>query len=98
MGNIPTPAAFTGPVRSHDPYAGGVMTKHGWFSAEDLRGVHHRYVYDRNGERVLQFPDSVTVMGQPMYREIPEWVVAQREAATTKRETEGAQGQDRAAD
>ncbi|MCA9878492.1 MAG: hypothetical protein KC442_11940 [Thermomicrobiales bacterium] len=90
MGNISTPAAFTGPSRSQDPYAGGVMTKHGWFSAEDLRGVHHRFVYDRNGERVLQFPYSVTVIGEPMYRGIPDHVVRERE-------TEGAQGQNRAA-
>ena len=86
MGNIATPTAFQGPARSRDPYAGGVMTKHGWFSNEDLRAVHHRWIYDRNGERVLQFPYSVTVMGEPLYRALPEYVVAERETQTAQDE------------
>ena len=80
MGNISTPTAFQGAQRSQDPDAGGIMTKHGWFSDEDLRGVAHRFVYDRNGERVLQFPYGVAINGEPLYRAIPEHVVAQREA------------------
>lgn len=54
------------------------MTKHGWFSDEDLRGVHHRWISDRNGHRLLQFPYTMTVMGEPMYRDVPEHVIALR--------------------
>jgi len=79
MRNISTPHAYQGPSRSADPYVGGVITKHGWFSDEDLRCVHHRWISDRNGHRLLQFPYSVTVMGEPMYRAIPDYVIRERE-------------------
>ena len=89
MGNISTPHAYQGPSRSDDPYAGGVMTKHGWFSYEELDANEATFTHDRNGRRVIQFPNSREVSGRPMYRVIPEWVL---------REQDEMEEQDRAAD
>lgn len=58
-----------------DPYAGGIRTKHGWFSYEELEQYGARETYDSNGELLIQFPYSVTVMGGPMYRPVPAHVV-----------------------
>lgn len=53
-----------------DPYAGGVISEHGWFSMDDIIEAGARFLYDRNGERVIQFPP---------FRDIPEHVVDQHE-------------------
>lgn len=91
MGNISTPRAYQGPSRSDDPYTGGVMTKHGWFSYAELDANQARYTTDRNGREVIQFPFSREASGRPMYREIPEHVLREQD----DREP---QDQDRAAD
>ena len=80
MGNITTPVEFAGPSRSEDPYTGGVMTKHGWFSYAELDAAEVRYTKDRNGRRVLQFPFSREVSGRPMYRDIPAFVMRAQDA------------------
>ena len=50
-----------------DPYAGGIITKHGWFSYEEV-GEHGGVLRtDDRGNRVVQFPE----FGQ-YYRPIPE--------------------------
>lgn len=90
MGSITTPAEFAGPSRSEDPYAGGVMTKHGWFSFAELDANEVRYTKDRDGRRVLQFPFSREASGRPMYREIPMHVERAQDAQRAE--------QDRAAD
>ncbi len=79
MGNISTPPQFQGPPRSDDPYAGGIMTKHGWFSYADIDEAGGKVGYDRNGERVLQFPYAKDSEGKPVYRAIPDHVVKQHE-------------------
>lgn len=91
MGNISTPKAFQGASRSDDPYTGGVMTKHGWFSYEELEANEVRYTQDRNGRNVLQFPFSREASGRPMYRTIPEHVLREQDALAE-------QERDRAAD
>ena len=64
----------------HDPYAGGVMTKHGWLSRHDLEQGHALLTRDANGNRVVQFPVAYERMGtgelRPIYRAIPEHVLA----------------------
>lgn len=80
MSNISVPPQFQGPSRSQDPYAGGVFTKHGWFSFGELDANEVRYTKDRNGRRVLQFPFSREVSGRPMYREIPGHVMREQDA------------------
>ncbi len=92
MGNISTPPAFQGPSRSDDPYRGGVMTKHGWFSYAELDANEASFRQDRNGRDVIQFPYSREASGRPMYRVIPEWVVREQDERV-----QGAE-QDRAAD
>ncbi len=67
------------PFRTNDPDRGGVMTKHGWFSRQDLDEASARVVTDRNGERVIQFPYAIAANGQPMYRDVPDHVVDQHE-------------------
>jgi len=61
----------------------GIQTEHGWFAMEDLFEAQARFVYDRNGERVLQFPYAYERTGngetRPLYRDIPEHVVKERE-------------------
>jgi hypothetical protein len=54
-----------------DPYAGGIMTKHGWFSAEDIGQAEGRIARDAKGNRVLQFPYAHNGRHEPMYRDIP---------------------------
>ena len=76
-----TPPEFEGPSRSSDPYAGGYMTKHGWFSYADIDDAGGRFVYDKNGERVLQFPCAYDEARRPIYRAIPDHVVQQHEDA-----------------
>ena len=90
MSNISVPQHFQGPSRSQDPYAGGVFTKHGWFSYGELDANEVKYMKDRNGRKVLQFPFSREASGRPMYREIPDFVMREQD---TQREE-----QDRAAD
>jgi hypothetical protein len=90
MGNISTPPHYQGPSRSDDPYVGGVMTKHGWFSYAELDANEAKYTQDRNGRKVVQFPFARDVSGRPMYREIPEWVLREQD--------ESREEQDRAAD
>lgn len=89
MGNISTPIHFQGPSRSSDPYAGGVFTKHGWFSFEELEANEALFTKDRSERRVIQFPYSREVSGRPMYRVIPGHVL---------REQDEMEEQDRAAD
>ncbi len=79
MERISKPRAFQGEIRSDDPYVGGVMTKHGWFSYADLDEAGAKFDYDRNGERIIRFPVGKTVMGAPIYRDIPDHVVKQHE-------------------
>ncbi len=79
------------PIHDADPYAGGVMTRHGWFSFEELDRNEVRYTTDRNGRKVLQFPFSREASGRPMYREIPGHVIQTQDA-------HDAQEHDRAAD
>jgi hypothetical protein len=55
---IPKP----GEQRTADPDAGGVMTKHGWFSKEDLASAQAR-VITHNGQRVIQFPIRYELTG-----------------------------------
>lgn len=90
MSNISVPHQFQGPSRSQDPYAGGVMTKHGWFSYAELDAAEVRYTKDRDGRKVLQFPFSREASGRPMYREIPAHVMREQDAQREE--------QDRAAD
>lgn len=61
-----------------DPYAGGVMTKHGWFPFEgegSLKEHGGRENYDSNGELFIQFPYAVSKTTGPVYRAIPAHVV-----------------------
>ena len=44
------------PPRSRDPDAGGIMTKHGWFSDADIGAAEGRIITDAHGHRVLHFP------------------------------------------
>lgn len=58
-----------------DPYAGGIMTKHGWLSYEDLGEVDARVTRDVNGNRVVQFPVRYEKRGGqrvPIYRDISD--------------------------
>lgn len=55
-----------------DPYAGGIMTKHGWFSFEEIGEADGRVIVDVNGNRVLQFPYAYNSRHEPMYRDIPQ--------------------------
>lgn len=64
---------------SENPYAGGVQCEHGWFSMDELIAVGARFLYDRNGERVIQFPQNYTHNRDPFYRDIPDYVVDQHE-------------------
>jgi hypothetical protein len=58
---------------------GYVMTEHGRFSVADLRGALARSVTDRNGHRVWQFPHAFTAGGDPIYRDIPDYVADEHE-------------------
>lgn len=91
MGNISTPHHYQGPPRSDDPYAGGVFTKHGWFSYAELDANEARYTRDQNGRQVVQLPYEREVSGRPMYRVIPDYVLREQD------ERDG-QEQDRAAE
>lgn len=92
MGNITTPSQFQGPSRSDDPYAGGIFTKHGWFSYAELDANEAKYTTDRNGRQVVQLPYSREAGGRPMYRVIPEWVMREQDEREQRDEP------DRAAD
>lgn len=71
------------PRRTTDPDAGGLMTKHGWLSWEDIAEVDGKLAQDANGNRVVRFPVAYERLGngelRPIYREIPEHVLAQGE-------------------
>lgn len=64
------------PRRTDNPDEGGLMTKQGWLSHTDIGQAGGRFVKDRNGNRVLQFPCDVDA-GRPMYRTIPEHKLAE---------------------
>ncbi len=53
----------------------GVMTKHGWFSWDDLHKADGKFTQDVNSNRVIQFPVTYERLGsgamRPAYREIP---------------------------
>jgi hypothetical protein len=76
-------SAFTDaprPQRTADPNAGGIMTKHGWFSYEELAAVQARTV-TVEGQRVVQFPIRYED-GQPVYAPIgPEHAKTRQEMA-----------------
>lgn len=65
MGSAPSPRG------AKDIYAGGYMTKHGFFRADEIG----RENYDSNGEMFVQFPISVHPHQGPQYRDIPVHVV-----------------------
>ncbi len=59
-----------------DIYAGGYMTKHGFFRADEIG----RENYDSNGEMFIQLPESVHPHLGPQYRDIPAHVVDAHES------------------
>ena len=67
-----------------DPYAGGVMTKHGWFSFDELEQWGARETYDSNGELLIQFPVRSSPTMGPQYRDIPAHVVDEHMALAEK--------------
>ena len=68
------------PRRTGDPDAGGIMTKQGWLSFEDIGGAGGKLTTDAWGRRVVQFPVAYEPgSGRPIYREIPEHVLAEGE-------------------
>src|SRR5688572_10349328 len=69
--------------RSANPYAGGYMTKHGWFSDEDLRGAMAYVGPDGDGNRLIRFPDTYMGGSHPGYREIPDYKLAEGAAGGT---------------
>lgn len=74
-----TPPEFQGPSRSSDPYAGGYMTKHGWFSEQDLADAHAMKDYDPNtGELRIRFPVRYSPTMGAQYRAVPAHVEAER--------------------
>jgi|JI10StandDraft_1071094.scaffolds.fasta_scaffold77346_4 hypothetical protein len=79
-----TPPEFQGPSRSSDPYQGGYMTKHGWFSHQDIADMGGRENYDSNGELLIQFPVRSSPTMGPQYRDIPAHVVDEHMALAEK--------------
>lgn len=65
---------------SGDMYAGGVMTKHGWFSEQDLRDAGAWIRPDENGHRVIQFK-GLDEHGRPYFRMIPDYKLAEGEVS-----------------
>ncbi len=59
------------PRRTENPDEGGIMTKQGWLSYEDIGNAQGRFVSDGQGGRIVQFPYDVDA-GRPLYRPIPE--------------------------
>ena len=59
------------------------MTKHGWFSWQDITEADGRVSQDVNGNRVIQFPVAYETLGsgqrRPIYREIPDYKLAEGE-------------------
>lgn len=71
--------------RSDDPDAGGVMTKQGWFSHEDLAHAGAWAHPDENGKRVIQFK-SLDDQGRPYFRNIPTWKLPEGEQVVRAKE------------
>lgn len=72
MAGMGNPSARGAP----DPYAGGVMTKQGWFSYEDIRGAGGIVTEGPYGRPVVQFPTWSKELGRHM-RVIPEHKLAE---------------------
>jgi hypothetical protein len=64
---VPAPRA----QRTHDPYAGGVMTKHGWFSYDEITAMGGKLTEDQYGRPIVQFPTWSKELGRH-FRVIPE--------------------------
>lgn len=53
------------------------MTKHGWFSYQDLGEVDALLTADDQGRRIVRFPvayETVNGVRRPIYRDVPEHV------------------------
>jgi hypothetical protein len=59
------------PHGARDPYAGGVMTKQGWFSFEEITETGGKLTEDQYGRPIVQFPTWSRELGMH-YRVIPE--------------------------
>jgi hypothetical protein len=64
------------PRRTDDPDAGGVMTKHGWLSQQDLREAGAWIHSDENGRRIIRFK-GLDDQGRAYFREIPDYKLAE---------------------
>jgi hypothetical protein len=58
------------PHGARDPYAGGVMTKQGWFSDQDIRAAGGLTTEDQYGRRIVQFRTWSRELGMH-YRVVP---------------------------
>jgi len=55
---------------AHDPYAGGVLTKQGWFSYDEITASGGNLTEDQYGRPVVQWPTWSKELGMH-YRVIP---------------------------
>lgn len=50
------------------------MTKHGWFSYQDLGEVDALLTTDDQGRRIIRFPIRYE-NGRPIYRDVPDHII-----------------------
>lgn len=63
----------------------GVVTDQGFLGTAERHEGWMRTIHDHNGARLYQFAIGCDGAGRPVYRAIPEHVVAAHEAATGRR-------------